>query len=77
MQGNRIRELLVRQVTAPVRWTDSVRLMLNHGINTFLEFGPGNVLAGLIRRTDRIATVLSVNSPVGLDKAAQALEKLM
>ncbi len=74
--SDRIADLLVRQVTAPVRWTDSVRFMIDQGVNTFIEFGPGNVLAGLIRRTERSATVISVNSPDGLDKASQALEKL-
>ena len=45
-----IREALVRQVSHPVRWEESVRLMVRDGIKTFFEIGPGKVLKGLIRR---------------------------
>jgi [acyl-carrier-protein] S-malonyltransferase len=74
--AGRIHELLVRQVTAPVLWTDSIQLMINEGIHTFIEFGPGNVLAGLLRKIDREANVVSVNSPSGVDKAIEILKKL-
>jgi [acyl-carrier-protein] S-malonyltransferase len=46
-------DLLVRQVSAPVRWDDSVRFMLSQGIERFVEVGPGKVLSGLIKRIDR------------------------
>lgn len=72
----RITELLVRQVTAPVRWTESIRAMLDDGIATFIEFGPGNVLAGLLRRIEPSAKAVSVNSVKGLNNALEALEKL-
>ncbi|MCP4604760.1 MAG: ACP S-malonyltransferase [Proteobacteria bacterium] len=74
--AGRIRELLVRQVTATVRWTDSMQAMLEAGVEKFIEFGPGNVLAGLARRISRDAKVVSVNSPKGLDKAVEALKKI-
>ncbi len=74
--AGRIRELLVRQVTAPVLWTDSVHAMLDTKVDLFIEFGPGNVLAGLLRRIERSASGVSVNSNAGLDKALEALEKL-
>jgi len=48
-----IRELLVRQVVAPVRWEDSIRKMLSHGHAPFWEVGPGRVLRGLLKRIDR------------------------
>jgi [acyl-carrier-protein] S-malonyltransferase len=47
------RELLLAQLTAPVRWTDSVRRMIDLGAEQFLEIGPGNVLTGLLRRIDK------------------------
>ncbi|HRA47231.1 MAG TPA: ACP S-malonyltransferase [Thermomicrobiales bacterium] len=50
---------LSAQMAAPVDWTGSVQTMLDHGIPTFAEFGPGNVLAGLIKRIDREAVVLT------------------
>jgi len=48
-----IRELLVRQITSPVRWTESVRTLAALGVRVCYEVGPGKVLQGLIRRIDR------------------------
>jgi [acyl-carrier-protein] S-malonyltransferase len=72
--ANRIHKLLVRQVTAPVLWTDSIRLMIEAGVQTFIEFGPGNILAGLLRKIDRDTKSVSVNSPSGVDKAMEILK---
>lgn len=49
------RRLLVEQLTAPVRWTESVRTMLQMGAERFLEIGPGKVLTGMLKRIDRAA----------------------
>jgi [acyl-carrier-protein] S-malonyltransferase len=49
------RSLLVDQLTSPVRWTASVRTMLQLGATRFLEIGPGNVLTGMLKRIDRAA----------------------
>ncbi len=70
---SRVRELLVKQVTGTVRWTDSVRWMIAQGVRRFVEFAPGNVLAGLILKIDNSVTVLSVSTPDGLDKAMNLL----
>lgn len=56
------RELLVRQLTSPVRWVDSIRTMRRAGIEEFLEIGPGNVLSGLLRRIDRSASSVAVGT---------------
>lgn len=48
-----IRDLLVRQVISPVRWEDSMRLLLGEGVEQFYEIGPGRVLRGLLKRIDR------------------------
>jgi len=48
-----IRELLVKQVVSPVRWEESMRLLLDQGIDQFYEIGPGRVLRGLLKRIDR------------------------
>jgi [acyl-carrier-protein] S-malonyltransferase len=55
-------EALIRQVSAPVRWEQVVRRLLAEGVTTFVELGPGAVLAGLIRKIDRTAVVVSVDS---------------
>ena len=52
-----IRENLLKQLTAPVRWTQSVRNMIADGATEFFEFGPGDVLKGLIRKIDQTVTV--------------------
>ena len=51
---------LAAQVTSPVLWADSVRTMLDGGVTSFLEFGPGQVLTGLVRRTERSATLRNI-----------------
>lgn len=75
MDTDKIKELLVQQVTSPVLWTESVQYMIRQGVTTFVEFGPGNVLAGLISKIDKSVEVISVNSPDGIDKAKELLEK--
>lgn len=52
-----IKQNLIRQLTAPVRWTQSVQQMLADGATEFVELGPGNVLQGLIKKIDRKAIV--------------------
>ncbi len=68
-------ELLVRQVAGAVRWTDCVRHMLAAGVDTFVELGPGRVLAGLIKRIDRGVRVLSVGDAPSLDAAVRVLSE--
>jgi [acyl-carrier-protein] S-malonyltransferase len=69
-----IRPFLVRQVTAPVRWTDCVTRMVREGCRTFVEVGPGKVLSGLLRRIDGALTGIAVEDVAGLDKALAAME---
>jgi [acyl-carrier-protein] S-malonyltransferase len=59
-------DALVRQVSSPVRWEDVVRRLIADGARTFVELGPGTVLAGLIRKIDRSVTVTSVENADGL-----------
>jgi len=63
-----IKEKLIRQVISPVRWEQSVRRMLDDGVERFYEIGPGRVLAGLMRRIERRAKVVSINSADSLAK---------
>ncbi len=68
-----VRPFLIRQVTAPVRWTDCVARMAREGCRTFVEVGPGKVLTGLLRRIDGALTGVPVEDLAGLDKAVAAL----
>jgi [acyl-carrier-protein] S-malonyltransferase len=63
-----IRDLLIRQVSSPVRWEDSVRLMLADGVTTFVEVGPGRALAGFLKKIDRKVTVFNVEDAQSLGK---------
>jgi [acyl-carrier-protein] S-malonyltransferase len=56
-------DALIRQVSSPVRWEDVVRRLVAEGVRTFVELGPGTVLAGLIKKIDRSLTVASVQTP--------------
>jgi len=65
---NQIRELLVQQLTHPVRWCQSMQKLAADGVNSFYEIGPGRVLAGLMRRIDRSLSVRSLNSLSAVEK---------
>ena len=72
--GDEARDSLIRQVTLPVRWEESVRELIEQGVSTFVEVGPGRVLTGLLRQIDRSIHVFNVED----DKSLHAtLEKLV
>jgi [acyl-carrier-protein] S-malonyltransferase len=71
--AQRYRELLIEQLTAPVKFTQAARELVNQGVTTFVEVGPGNVLSGLLKRIDKSARTFSVNDLKSLDAAADAL----
>ncbi len=60
-------EALIGQVSAPVRWEAVVKRLASEGVRTYVEVGPGTVLAGLVRKIDRGATVASVEDPAGVE----------
>jgi [acyl-carrier-protein] S-malonyltransferase len=68
-----IRRTLRDQVTGTVRWTDCVQRLLDLGCDLFIELGPGNVLAGLLRRTNRGIHARSVGDSESVRKCAEAL----
>lgn len=66
--GATARELLLRQLTSPVRWTAGIRTMVEAGVDRFLELGTGSVLCGLNRRNAPEATCAAVGTPADLEK---------
>jgi [acyl-carrier-protein] S-malonyltransferase len=62
-RGDVLRDALVRQIDSPVRWVESVRRLAADGVDQALEIGPGNVLAGLVRRIDKAIRVEPVAGP--------------
>ena len=61
--GDVLRDSLVRQIDSPVRWVESVRRIAALGVDRALEIGPGNVLAGLVRRIEKTIRVEGVSGP--------------
>ena len=57
-----LKDLLIKQIESRVRWRESVMLMINKGINKFIEIGPGKVLSGLIKRIDKNVKVSAINN---------------
>ena len=57
---------LVQQLTAPVRWAESVQWMIGQGVDTFVEVGPGKVLTGLVRRIDRSVRRVNIGDVAGI-----------
>jgi [acyl-carrier-protein] S-malonyltransferase len=72
------RDALIRQVTMPVRWEESIHELIDEGVNTFVEVGPGRVLTGLLRQIERSVGTLNVEDEKSLattvEKIAQARE---
>jgi [acyl-carrier-protein] S-malonyltransferase len=71
--GEQARDALVRQVTAAVHWEESVRLLIEEGVNTFVEVGPGKVLTGLLRQIERSAATLNVEDQTSLLKTVEKI----
>jgi [acyl-carrier-protein] S-malonyltransferase len=68
-----IRGLLRDQITQPVQWFGSVDLMAAQGVDAYVECGPGRVLSGLIRRTQKEAQLANVQDVPSLEKTVESL----
>ena len=66
-----IRANLVAQLSAPVRWTESIEQLLSDGAEQFIESGPGNVLCGLVKRIARGTPAVSLSSQDGMQSAVE------
>ena len=62
LNSSELKDLLVKQIENRVRWRESVLLMINKGVNQFIEIGPGKVLSGLIKRIDKDVKVSAINT---------------
>lgn len=72
-QPEEIKDKLIEQLISPVRWEESVRTLLELGVDTFIEIGPGKVLSGLIKKIDRSVSIYSVNDKASLENTVHAL----
>jgi len=64
----KLKELLVRQITSPVLWKQTIEHMLANGVERFVEIGPGKVLSGLVKRINRGTQIENINSIADMDK---------
>jgi [acyl-carrier-protein] S-malonyltransferase len=64
----RVRDLLIRQVSSPVRWEDSVKRMIELGVRRFVEIGPGKVLLGLLRRIEGTREAFNLEDLASLEQ---------
>jgi [acyl-carrier-protein] S-malonyltransferase len=71
-----IRSALQDQVTGTVRWSECMESLLEHGCDLFIELGPGEILAGLLRRTRKDAEVISVSDPASVHACAERLRAM-
>ena len=71
--GDEARSSLIRQVSQAVRWLESVEFLINQGVQTFIEIGPGKVLSGLVRQIDRGVRCVNVEDESSLRAARKAL----
>ncbi len=68
-----LRDALLRQVSAPVRWVESMELLIRQGVGNFVEVGPGKVLSGLMRQINRDVNCVNVEDAVSLEAARAKL----
>lgn len=71
-----VRQSLLKQITSPVRWVESIQKLVASGADTFIEFGPGKILSGLIQRTFKEIQPLNIEDPVSMDVTLKSLTKL-
>ncbi len=70
-----IKRLLIEQLYSPVLWEDSVEKLLELGVDTFIEVGPGKVLSGLVKKVNRRVKTFAVQDEASLVQTIQALKE--
>ena len=73
--ASEIKDKLIEQLYSPVLWEDSVRKMIDLGVDTFIEIGPGKVLSGLIKKIDKTVTIFNVSDEESAQTVINALKE--
>jgi [acyl-carrier-protein] S-malonyltransferase len=77
IEADLIKEKLVEQLYSPVQWEDSVRKMIELGVDTFIEIGPGKVLSGLVKKIDRTVKTYSISDIESAQATIEALREVV
>jgi [acyl-carrier-protein] S-malonyltransferase len=72
--SEKVPEALTRQVSAPVRWLQSVNTLIGDGVDTFVEVGPGKVLSGLVKQINRDVRIMNVENAESLSSTKETLQ---
>ena len=70
---NEIKSLLQKQVSTSVLWEDTIRRMINDGVDTFIEIGPGKTLSGFVKKIDKTLNIFNVEDMASLEKTLNGL----
>ncbi|HIE43879.1 MAG TPA: ACP S-malonyltransferase [Candidatus Omnitrophica bacterium] len=70
-----LKEAIIEQMTNPVRWEESVQKLIDSGVETFIEIGPGKVLSGLVKRVNRDTECLRVSDLKSMEETIRALNE--
>ena len=71
-----VKDILARHIISPVRFSKTIENMLNNGIDTFIEIGPGKTLSGFVKRakTDKEIKILNINNVESLEEVIREVE---
>lgn len=75
--GKEIINNLCKQVSSSVMWLDSVHYLLDEGVDLFIEFGPGKVLGGMLRKIDRKAKSINIEKPEDIEKVREVINSII
>lgn len=70
-----IKEILAKHIISPVRFKESIQTMLDNGVDTFVEIGPGKVLSGFVKKTDKSVKILNINDVETLKNVIKEISK--
>jgi [acyl-carrier-protein] S-malonyltransferase len=70
-EQDEIKKNVTKQIISAVMWEDSMRFMLDEGVDVFIELGPGGVLKGLLKRIDKNAVCLGIDKADDLDELSK------
>lgn len=70
-----VKDILARHITNPVRFEECIKTMINMGVDTFIEIGPGKTLSGFVKRTNKDVNIFNINNVETLEKTLDELNK--